>query len=86
MNNNYVFNRLLTTLNLHRNHELIEQIFKLGGNQAPITKSLIKAWRLDDTQNRLYRAMPDKSLIAFFDGIQEASKREIIDINADVEI
>ncbi|UNU74085.1 DUF1456 family protein [Moraxella nasovis] len=86
MNNNYVFNRLLTTLNLHRNHDMTAKIFKLGGTHSEITKSLVKSWRISDEQNRLYRPMLDKTLISFFDGLQQASKDELIDINCDIVI
>lgn len=85
MNNNYVFNRLLTTLNLHRNHEMTATIFRLGGTHSEITKSLVRCWRIDEEQHRLYKPMPDKTLISFFDGLQQASKDELIDINCDIE-
>ena len=78
MNNNYVFQRLISTFDLSRNHELINKIFKLGGQRQELNKSIIKSWRTHDVLNRNYRAMPDDTLIMFIDGIQQASKEGLI--------
>ena len=65
---------------------MIATIFKLGGTHSEITKSLVRRWRIDEKKHRLYKAMPDKALISFFDGLQQASKDGLIDINCDINI
>lgn len=80
MNNNYIFQRLLSTFDLSRNHELTNKIFELGGQRQELNKSIIKSWRTHDVLNRNYRQMPDDALKIFIDGIQESSKQGLITI------
>lgn len=80
MNNNYVFQRLIATFDLSRNHDLINKVFKLAGHRQDINKSLVKSWRTHDVNNRNYKPMPDDALILFFNGLQEAGKEGLIGI------
>ena len=80
MNNNYIFQRLISTFDLSRNHELLNKIFEIGGQRQEINKSLIKSWRTHDMSNRNYKPMPDDALIMFIDGIQQANKDRLITI------
>lgn len=80
MNNNYIFQRLLSTFDLSRNHELTNKIFELGGQRQELNKSIVKSWRTHDVLNRNYRPMPDDALKIFIDGIQESSKQGLITI------
>lgn len=80
MTNNYIFQRLLATFDLSRNHGLTAKVFELGGTRSEVTKSLVKSWRTHDTDNRNYRPMPDKALDSFIDGIQQANKDGLITI------
>lgn len=78
MNNNYIFQRLISTFDLSRNHELLNKIFEFGGQRQELNKSLIKSWRTHDITNRNYNPMPDDALIIFMNGIQQASKDGVI--------
>lgn len=80
MRNNYIFQRLLATFDLSRNHELTAKVFELGGQHSEVSKSLVKAWRTHDTQSRHYKPMRDDALDMFLDGLQEASKQGLITI------
>lgn len=80
MNNNYIFHRLIATFDLSRNHELVANIFELGGQRSEVTKSLVKSWRTHDVSSKHYRAMPDDTLKMFINGIQQASKDGLITI------
>ena len=80
MNNNYIFQRLLATFDLSRNHELTAKVFELGGQRSEVTKSLVKSWRTHDVSSKHYRAMPDDTLKMFIDSIQQASKDGLITI------
>lgn len=80
MNNNYIFQRLISTFDLSRNHALINKVFELGGQRQELNKSIVKSWRTHDALNRNYRAMPDDALIIFIDGLQQASKDGLITI------
>lgn len=80
MNNNYIFQRLLSTFDLSRNHELTAKIFELGGQRSEVSKSLVKAWRTHDVSSKHYRPMRDDALNSFLDGIQQASKDGLITI------
>jgi len=81
VNNNYVFQRLLSTFDLSRNHDLTNKVFELGGQRQELNKSIIKSWRTHDEMNRNYRAMPDDALKIFIDGIQQAGKDGLIVIH-----
>jgi len=78
MNNNYIFQRLIATFDLSRNHELVAKIFELGGQRSEVTKSLVKSWRTHEVGNRNYRPMRDEALVSFIDGIQDATKSGLI--------
>jgi len=80
VNNNYIFQRLISTFNLSRNHELVAKIFELGGQRSEVTKSLVKSWRTHDVSSRNYRPMRDEALVSFIDGIQQANKDGLIAI------
>lgn len=80
MNNNYIFQRLLATFDLSRNHELTAKVFELGGQRSEVSKSLVKAWRTHDVSSKHYRPMRDEALNSFLDGLQEASKQGLITI------
>ena len=80
MNNNYIFQRLLATFDLSRNHELTAKVFELGGQRSAVSKSLVKAWRTHDVSSRYYKPMRDDALNSFLDGLQEASKQGLITI------
>lgn len=80
MNNNYIFQRLIATFDLSRNHDLLNRIFELGGQRQELNKSVIKSWRTHDPVNRNYRPMPDDALKIFIDGVQEASKQGVITV------
>lgn len=80
MNNNYVFQRLLSTFDLSRNHELTAKVFELGGQHSEVSKSLVKAWRTHDVSSRHYKPMRDDALDSFLSGLQEASKQGLITI------
>lgn len=80
MSNNYIFQRLLATFDLSRNHELTAKIFELGGQRSEVSKSLVKAWRTHDVSSKHYRPMRDDALNSFLDGIQQASKDGLITI------
>ena len=80
MNNNYIFQRFLATFDLSRNHELTAKVFELGGQRSEVSKSLVKAWRTHDVSSKHYRPMRDDALNTFLDGLQEASKRGLINI------
>ena len=83
MNNNYIFQRLISTFDLSRNHNLINKVFELGGQRQELNKSIIKSWRTHDALNRNYRTMPDDALVMFIDGMQQASKDGLITIYID---
>lgn len=80
MSNNYIFQRLLATFDLSRNHELTVKVFALGGQRSEVSKSLVKAWRTHDVSSKHYRPMRDDALNSFLDGIQQASKDGLITI------
>lgn len=80
MNNNYIFQRLLATFDLSRNHEMTAKVFELGGQRSAVSKSLVKAWRTHDVSSKHYRPMRDDALNSFLDGLQEASKQGLITI------
>lgn len=80
MRNNYIFQRLLATFDLSRNHELTARVFDLGGQHNEVSKSLVKAWRTHDVNSKHYRPMRDDALNMFLDGLQEASKQGLITI------
>lgn len=80
MRNNYVFQRILATFDLSRNHELTAKVFELGGQRSEVSKSLVKAWRTHDVSSNHYRPMRDDTLNTFLDGLQEASKQGLITI------
>lgn len=80
MRNNYIFQRLLATFDLSRNHEMTAKVFELGGQHSEVTKSLVKSWRTHDVSSKHYRAMRDDALNMFLDGLQEASKQGLITI------
>ena len=80
MRNNYIFQRLLATFDLSRNHELTTKVFALGGQRSEVSKSLVKAWRTHDVSSSHYRPMRDDTLNMFLDGLQEASKQGLITI------
>ena len=80
MNNNYIFQRLLATFDLSRNHEMTAKVFELGGQRSEVSKSLVKAWRTHDVSSKHYRPMRDDALNSFLDGLQEASKQGLITI------
>ena len=80
MRNNYIFQRLLATFDLSRNHELTAKVFELGGQRSAVSKSLVKAWRTHDVSSRHYKPMRDDALNSFLSGLQEASKRGLITI------
>jgi len=79
--NNYIFQRLLSTFDLSRNHELTAKVFELGGQRSEVSKSLVKSWRTHDVTNRHYKPMRDDALDMFLDGLQEASKQGLITIH-----
>lgn len=80
MNNNYIFQRLLATFDLSRNHELTAKMFELGGQRSAVSKSLVKSWRTHDVSSRHYKPMRDDALNSFLSGLQEASKQGLITI------
>jgi uncharacterized protein YehS (DUF1456 family) len=80
MNNNYVFQRLLATFDLSRNHDLTAKVFELGGQRSEVSKSLVKSWRTHDINSKHYKPMRDDTLKIFLDGIQQASKDGLITI------
>ena len=73
MTNNYIFQRLLATFDLSRDHDLINEMFALGGHRQTLNKSLVKSWKTHNIENKCYRPMPDDALICFLDGIQQAT-------------
>lgn len=80
MTNNYIFQRLLSTLDLSRNHDLTAKVFELGGQRQAVTRSLVKSWRTHDRDSRHFKHMPDSALDMFFNGLQEASRQGLITI------
>lgn len=80
MNNNYIFQRLLATFDLSRNHNLTAKVFELGGQRSEVSKSLVKAWRTHDVSSNHYRPMRDDTLNMFIDGLQAATKQGLITI------
>lgn len=80
MRNNYIFQRLLSTFDLSRNHYLTAKVFELGGQRSEVSKSLVKSWRTHDVSSRHYKTMRDDALNIFLDGLQEASKQGLITI------
>jgi len=68
MDNNLVFNKILHLTGVGRNQGQLINIFELGGVCA--TPSKIKGWRALEG-NKRYSPMPDKVLLAFFDGFFE---------------
>jgi len=74
---NDVFKHLLMLMQIHKDKDLIIEIFEKQGVQD-VTKSKIKSWSTKTgTKSPGYRPMPRKALDAFIDGLYS---EKLIDI------
>ncbi|WP_422444158.1 hypothetical protein [Endozoicomonas sp. ALB091] len=76
---NDVFHHLVLLLRLHKDRELLQDMFKAQG--MDVSNSLIRAWRNKTGQhnNRMYREMPREALDKFID---ECHNRQFIEIDS----
>lgn len=70
LNNEFIFNRILFTLGIHKNLDFIQTIFELGDLGFKPTKAQITKWRNPNRSTPL----DNKTLVAFFNGMEKFNK------------